>query len=104
VLRGFDIIKTMQRWWQLALYFEFSASFASKLYLKSENNLRNVCTNIDTELPFRLLPLLTASYDGIFLFPKLQYHLSGLEKLHIITENKQCKLRIDLRGFDNSSA
>ena len=30
--------------------------------------------------------------------------MSGLEKLHKITENKQCKLRIELQGFDSNSA
>jgi len=50
------------------------------------------------------VPLFTVSYDDVFLFPKLQLHVSGLEKLHNITANKQCKLRIELGGYDNSSA
>jgi len=50
------------------------------------------------------MSLLTVSYDDVFLFPKLQSRVSGLEKLHIITGNKQCKLRIELGGYDDSSA
>jgi len=50
------------------------------------------------------VPLLTVSYDDIFLFPKLQEHVSGLDKLHIITGNKQCKLRIELTAYDDRSA
>jgi len=50
------------------------------------------------------MPLLTVSYDDVFLFLKLQSRVSGLEKLHNITGNKQCKLRIELTAYDNGSA
>jgi len=48
----------------------------------------------------RWLPFHT--YDTFF--PNLQMHVSGLEDLHNITKNKQCKLRIEMGGYDSSSA